>query len=123
MHVNMVCDSRSRRPAEIHTQVEALRTIDLAQRGLTKFRQIHQFVSCFLGRRIELAKVRVWNYQQMTAYVRIEIQDDIVVSGPAEDELFRVVVGILVQLAKDAAGCCGLFTPSRIKVFVAPGTP
>jgi hypothetical protein len=108
--MNVICDAGPGSATKIHSQIESLRPVDIAQSCLTALRQIHQLVSNFLGRGIKLSDVIVRNDQQMSANVRIEIENYKVVSRAVENKLAFVVTVISMKLAKNTRRIVGLFT-------------
>ena len=64
--------------------------------------QVHQFVRRRFRRSIEFRQMRVWNDEQMTTDVRVNVENDEIVRGAMKDELALVVNCVLLKLAEDA---------------------
>lgn len=90
VHVKVTSHAGTGGFAQIHSDVEAVRVIDLCQCGLSAFREVHHFISDLFVAFIEVGDVLERKDHQMTGAVGINIQDDKIKLGPTEDEIFLV---------------------------------
>lgn len=74
--MNVVDDSGARGLAQIHAEIETLRSIDSAKRGLATLRQVHQLICSFFSGFVEFTNMLVGNDEQVTANVRVDIEND-----------------------------------------------
>lgn len=95
--MDMVSDAGSGGLTEIHAEVEAVGLINFTQGGLTAPREFHQLACGFLRSGVKFRGMFVRNDQQMTADVRVDIENDIIVTGPMKDEGALVIVDAVAQ--------------------------
>src|SRR5258708_22791496 len=123
VNVNVIDNSGTRRPAEIHSHIETCRLINFAQSSLTALGQVHEFVGRLLRGGVKFPDMIVGNDQQMSANVGIDIEDDVAVSGSFNYKVFCVSLRIFFYLAKDADGRGVCFTAAGTDVLITPGAP
>ena len=99
--MDMVYDTRPRRNAKVHAQVETCRFVYVTEHALRTLCEIHQFVCDLLCRRVKLSDVIIWDNQQMAADVRLEIQYHKVVSPAVQDAVLLVTRQIFGNLTED----------------------
>ncbi len=121
MHVKVVGDSGARRPTEIHPDVKSVRFVDLAQRCLAILRKVRHFVRGRFGGRVEFTHVSIRRNHQMSADVRVAIENDEIALAAMQDEILHVVGRTFVGYTEDAvlfvghlgSGCGDVFMPPR----------
>ena len=121
VHVKMSGNARTGGFAEVHSDVEAFRVIDLLERGLRSFCQVHHFVGDLFVGFVDLGDVIEWQDHQVSRAVRINIEDDKIKLGPTEDKFFLVAGRAFQDVAEDAsARFCG---PASGYVVISPRAP
>ena len=122
VHVDVICDPGTRRTSDIHTDIEAFGLVRFAQGLLASLHQIHHLVGCLFWRRTQPGDMLVRRYHQVSADIRIAIENNEIVLAAMNDKIAGIVGWILLANAEDA-GRCGLFRTGGVDVFVPPGTP
>jgi hypothetical protein len=69
----MSSDTCSSSATKVDSNVKSVRIVGVTQDCLTSLGEIHKLVRCFLWQLVKLARMKVWNDQQMTADVGIDI--------------------------------------------------
>ena len=121
MHVVMARDARTGGFAEVHAEVDAVRSIDLADSRLSRRYQVHHLVGRGLLGLVQSIEMLVRYDQQVAGRVRINIKDDKIELGPLEDKTFLIADRVFQNIAEDAtvsfgSAACGY-------VIVSPRTP
>jgi len=122
MHVDVICEPGPCRTSDIHTDIEAFGLVRFAQGLLASLDQIHHLVGCLFWRGTQLGDMLVRGYHQVSADIRITIENNEIVLAAMNDKIASIVGWILLGNAEDA-GRCGLFRTGGVDIFVPPGTP
>src|SRR5437879_5039786 len=67
--------------------------------------------------------MREWRNHQVTADIRVQIEDDEIVSAPMKDVILFIVGWILLRGAENAVGGLRHIGSARGDVSMSPGTP
>src|SRR5205807_5808585 len=67
--------------------------------------------------------MREWRNHQVTADIRVQIEDDEIVSAPIKQEILFIVGGIFLRGAENARARLGHIGSARGDVSMSPGTP
>ena len=102
MHMNMIGDAGAGDSAKVHAHIKSLRLIDFSQRSLAPLHEIHHLIGDFLVCYRQIADVRVRRNHQMTADVRVPVEDYEVMIAAENYQVFQIKGGILLRFAKDA---------------------
>lgn len=120
--MNVIGHAGTRHLPEIHSNVEPFGMVDSAQGDLRSLKQIHHLIGDFFSGRGQIANMIVGSDHQVTADVRVFIEDYEVVGPTLDDEIFAVRSRILLRLAEDAPAF-RFFGSGFCDVLVSPGTP
>lgn len=97
----MIGHSRTRRLADVHSQIESVRLVNFPKNCLASLGERHQFAGRLGRRGIEIRSMLIRYDKKMTADVGIDIKDDVIVLRAVKDE-GRVVIARVAQRAEDA---------------------
>jgi hypothetical protein len=123
VHVDVIGDAGSPGTSQIHSQVETVRVVNFAESRLATLGQLHHFSGRLVWRGVKLAEVGVRRDHQVTADVRIQIENYKVMAGPMHEEVLFVIGGVLLDFAEDTAGALGHVGASGSDVGVPPRAP
>src|SRR5215831_1936246 len=99
--MNMPGDAGACSFAQVHSQVETLRMVEVAQNAFEPPRELHHFLGGFGREQLELVYMLIGNDHDMAGGVRVGVQNDEAVLVPMDNEGLFVVSG-LGQLTKQA---------------------
>src|ERR1700704_2585930 len=118
MHMNMAGHSGAGRFAQVHSQIEALRPVHLAQMYFRQPGHPHHLVENGFGSGFQAGNVLVGGNHQMPRRVRINIQDD---KGPGTAMDYVILfIALLGTFDAEQAPCRGA---GLADVLVTPWTP
>ena len=123
VHVYMIGDAGAGSTSQIHSQIETVRVVNFAESCLTALGEVHHFIRCLFRRGVKLLQMIVGSDHQMTADVRIQVENYEVMAGPVHEEVLFVIGGVLLDFAEDTAGALGHVGASGSDVGVPPGAP
>lgn len=95
MHVQMSGNARSRRLAQVQSEIEPMRPVKLLQRALRQLREDHQFVRRIGVEFGDAIEVRVGHHHHVPRRVRVRIEaDETGFTAPDQPSRFLSIVGI-----------------------------
>src|SRR5262249_51410778 len=103
MEMEVLSDACTGSGSEIHSQIEAVGTIQLLQGADDSLRKLHHFRQLLGPRQSERVQVFVWRNHRMAGRIGEQIQNNEVMSASENDQPFGVVTGVLLD-AKDTSG-------------------
>ena len=118
MHVDVPGHARAGSLADVHAEIYAVRSVELAENLFHFLGQIHHFVRSLDGKLLQLVKVGEGHNHYVTGRIGIRVQDDIAMLGAMDDSCLGIV-SELGKITEDAAG--NLFSGGDVSV--APGGP
>lgn len=88
--------------ADVHSEIDAVGVVELAQDGLHTLRELHHFAGSSERQFLQFVQMSIGDDHHVAGSIGISIQDDEAVLGAKNDKHFRVVPGFH-SVTKDAS--------------------
>jgi hypothetical protein len=117
--MEMLADSSARCRAEVHSQIEAFRAIQLLQSGDGSLRELHHFCELIDICSNKVIEMLVWRNHQMAGRIWKQIEDYKIAIATKDNEPFRIPA----RIVSDTKHTSGGFLSARRQIIVAPWAP
>jgi hypothetical protein len=97
VQVQVMFDSSPSTSPQIHADVKTVRLIDLLNGLFARLRQVHHFRANLGRTERKIGDMFIGSYQEMSARVRINIQNDKIEFSPMENEISFVIFSSVTE--------------------------